>query len=307
MSVSGDVATRPKLGRRVASRSLTSMATVVHGATTDPQNTVVIPRWYGTSHRSDKSQVLHVFTDASEKAYGAVAYLQGQIKDGQETVTTLVASKSRVAPIKTITLPRLELMGAVIGARLATNLLKALNMETSQLQMWSDSMIVIHWICSSSRKWKQFVANRVMEIQTLTPPELWSHCNGKMNPADLTTRGQPASRLKEEELWWSGPPFLKSKELQMTLSETKVKTLTEEAVRAELKASHVTVNLSNSERLQSEPLLQLEKYSKLQTVLSHCMDTKISPQLSHKGQEKRRTNSRGAVKCRKGMDTQGTT
>ncbi|KAL1280049.1 hypothetical protein QQF64_014649 [Cirrhinus molitorella] len=135
---------------------------------------IVIPRWYGTNELSEQSQVLHVFTDSSEKAYGAVGYLQGQTTEGQ-TVTRLVASKSRVAPIKTITLPRLELMGALIGARLASNLLKALNLQPTQLYMWSDSMIVIYWIRSSAQKWKQFVANRVVEIQQLTPPELWSH------------------------------------------------------------------------------------------------------------------------------------
>lgn len=97
---------------------------------------IVIPRWYGVDKRSEEqSQILHVFTDASEKAYGAVAYLQGQTVDG-ETVTRLVASKSRVAPIKTITLPRLELMGALVGARMGNTLLNALHMQPGQLRMW---------------------------------------------------------------------------------------------------------------------------------------------------------------------------
>ncbi|KAL1246774.1 hypothetical protein QQF64_034281 [Cirrhinus molitorella] len=222
---------------------------------------IVIPRWYGTNELSEQSQVLHVFTDASEKAYGAVGYLQGQTS----AVTRLVASKSRVAAIETITLPRLELMGALIGARLASNLLKALNLQPTQLYMWSDSMIVIYWIRSSAQKWKQFVANRVVEIQQLTPPELWSHCNGKMNPADLITRGQSASKLKEDDLWWSGPPFLKS-EPPIKEPEFKKEGLLEQEVNVELKARRVTVQFSNSETL-SDPILQLEKYSKLQTVL----------------------------------------
>lgn len=158
-------------------------------------------------------------------------------------------------------------MGALIGARLATNLLKALNMHITQLKMWSDSMIVIHWIRSSSKKWKQFVGNRIMEIQALTPPEIWSHCKGKLNPADLTTRGQSASKLKEDELWWSGPPFLKETEPLYTLPETTEEVLSEEEVQSEQRVSQVAVHRSNSERVKSEPLLQLEKYSKLQTVL----------------------------------------
>ncbi|KAL1282335.1 hypothetical protein QQF64_001138 [Cirrhinus molitorella] len=236
---------------------------------------IIIPRWYGTNELSEQSQVLHVFTDASEKAYGAVGYLQGQTTEG-ETVTRLVASKSRVAPIKTITLPRLELMGALIGARLASNLLKALNLQPTQLYMWSDSMIVIYWIRSSAQKWKRFVANRVVEIQQLTPPELWSHCNGKMNPADLITRGQSASKLKEDDLWWSGPPFLKS-EPQIKEPEFKKEGLLEQEVNVELKARRVTVQFSNSETL-SDPILQLEKYSKLQTAKSF---TQTMPRLSN--------------------------
>ncbi|XP_014904475.1 uncharacterized protein LOC106957601 [Poecilia latipinna] len=150
---------------------------------------VSIPRWYHTEINKESHTVkLHVYCDASEKAYGAVAYLQGQNNLG-ETITSFVASKSRVAPLKKMTLPRLELMGALIGARLGYSLLKPLNMEKNQLNMWTDSMITLHWIRSSSRRWKPFVSNRVAEIQGLTNPELWSHCAGKMNPADLLTLG----------------------------------------------------------------------------------------------------------------------
>lgn len=103
---------------------------------------------------------------------------------------SLVASKARVAPLKKMTLPRLELMGAVIGARLANNLIISLKMEQAQIKMWTDSMITLQWICSSAQRWKPFVANRVTEIQTLTSPSSWSHIPGKANPADLATRGQ---------------------------------------------------------------------------------------------------------------------
>ncbi|KAK0137861.1 Pro-Pol polyprotein [Merluccius polli] len=224
---------------------------------------IAIPRWYGTEKmQNGQGQVLHVFSDASERAYGAAAYLQGQTAEGK-TVSRLIMSKSRVAPIKKLTLPRLELMGALIAARLGNKLLKALNMHTSQICMWSDSMIVIQWIRSSAQRWKQFVANRVTEIQSLTPPEVWSHCSGKLNPADLTTRGQPASKLKEEELWWSGPPFLSSAK-QPELSNEG---LCEEEIQAELKSSHVTIQLSNTENAPPDPLIKLENYSKLRTVL----------------------------------------
>lgn len=127
---------------------------------------IAVTRWYGTEElQNGQGQVLHLFSDASEKAYGAAAYLQGQSAD-RKTVTILIMFKSRVVPIKKPTLPRLELMGALVAARMGNNLLKAMNMHPSQIRMWSDSMIVIQWICGSAQRWKQFVANR----DTVTDP-----------------------------------------------------------------------------------------------------------------------------------------
>ncbi|XP_054628394.1 uncharacterized protein LOC129179316 [Dunckerocampus dactyliophorus] len=222
---------------------------------------IVIPRWYGSESSHDgQEQILHVFSDASEKAYGAVAYLQGLTAEGI-AVTRLVMSKSRVAPIKKLTLPRLELMAALIAARMGSNLQRAMNLHPKQIRMWSDSMIAIQWIRSSASKWKQFVANRVMEIQSLTNPEIWSHCSGKLNPADLTTRGQTVSRLKEEDIWWLGPPFLNAVTQPELLQEELC-----EKVTAELKPSQVAVQLNNTEQPSRDALLKLENYSKLKTI-----------------------------------------
>lgn len=137
---------------------------------------LAILRWYHIDIQPNSQTLkLHYFCDASDKAYSAVAYLQGPNKEGN-IVTSFVASKVKVAPLKKLTLPRLELMGALIGARLGNNLLKPLNMEKNQLNMRTDSMIVFHWIRSAAQKWKPFVSNRVTEIQSLTNPERWSHC-----------------------------------------------------------------------------------------------------------------------------------
>lgn len=224
---------------------------------------ISIPRWCGADmFHIKRDQVLHVFCDASERAYGAVAYIQGQTCNGQ-SITRLVMSKSRVAPIKKLTLPRLELMGALVAARMGNNLLRAMNMQSTQIRMWSDSMIVIQWIHSSAQRWKQFVANRVEEIQSLTTPESWSHCSGKLNPADLITRGQTVSKMKEEELWWAGPQFLDA----LTQPESPLREHCEDEVKAELKHLEITVHLGNTETIPAESLLHLEKYSKIKTVL----------------------------------------
>lgn len=183
--------------------------------------------------QNDLDLKLLVFCDSSERAYSAVAYLQGETKD-QEATISLVASKSRVATLKRMTLPQLELMGAVIAARLGSTLTKALQLNKTQLRLWTDSMIVLHWIRSSASKWKQFVANRVTEIQSLTDPQSWSHCKGKMNPADLPTRGLTVQDLKQSTLWWNGPCGLMSPDQ----SESTQDDVQEDEVNSELRSKY---------------------------------------------------------------------
>ena len=110
------------------------------------------------------SRQLHVFVDASKKGYGAVAYL---FLDGQ---SSLVMSKTRVTPIKELTLPKLELMAAVIGTRLLKLILDSLSplWSGTPIHMWSDSQIVLYWIHSSKRL-PQFVSHCVTEIQQSVP------------------------------------------------------------------------------------------------------------------------------------------
>ena len=223
---------------------------------------LAIPRWYQIEIQPTSETVkLHVYCDASERAYSAVAYLQGQNKEG-EAVTSFVASKSKVAPLKKMTLPRLELMGALIGARLGSSLLKSLSMQRNQLNMWTDSMIVFHWICSTAQRWKPFVSNRVTEIQALTNPELWSHCSGKTNPADLPTRGQSVETLIQSKLWWSGPASLS----QTADAESVDEDCVADEVNTELRSKYQAVVQFTSTD-QAEPLLDLDKYSRLKTVL----------------------------------------
>ncbi|XP_061141400.1 ninein-like protein isoform X3 [Syngnathus typhle] len=136
------------------------------------------------------------------------------------------------------------------------------NMEKNQLNMRTDSMIALHWIRSPAQRWKPFVANRVTEIQELTNPESWSHCAGKMNPADLPTRGQHAKSLIESQLWWSGPTSLHAADKAQDIDNDHVVN----EVNTELKSKHqAVVQLTSAE--QTETLLNLEKYSRLKTVL----------------------------------------
>ena len=159
--------------------------------------------WDGGSQKE-----LIVFADASEKAYGCCVYLRTTV-NGQVFVN-LVTSKTRVAPLKKTTLPRLELLAALLAARLLKFVTSALQLETTgnSYTCWSDSQVALSWIKSNAAKWKQFVQNRVLEIQELTSPERWHFCRGKENPADLLTRGISAREMTNSNMWLHGPAWL---------------------------------------------------------------------------------------------------
>jgi hypothetical protein len=156
----------------------------------------------------DSNFQLHGFGDASEKGYGAVIYICIPHPDGSYT-SSLVMSKARVAPVKKITLPRLELMACLLVARLLDFVKKALHLDDSvSYTCWSDSTVALSWVKGDPQRWKQFVSNRVREIQSLTDPSIWRHCPGIENPADLMTRGFSAENLVNSTLWLEGPPWL---------------------------------------------------------------------------------------------------
>ncbi|GFW74464.1 integrase catalytic domain-containing protein [Trichonephila clavipes] len=162
----------------------------------------------------DSSEVqIHTFSDASQKAYGAAAFLRVKHKD--RVSVDLVTSKSRVAPLKRLSLSRFELMGALRAARLAKEVKKILDQKCStRAFFWTNSQVTLHWIKGPSHRWKPFVANRVREIQSLTDPNSWFHCSGKDNPADLLTRGISVDALTTNSKWWNGSSFLRQIDFQ---------------------------------------------------------------------------------------------
>ena len=115
---------------------------------------------------------MHGFCDASEKAYGACIYLRSTNAQGTHHIS-LVCSKSRVAPVNPVTLPRLELSAALLLARLYTSVKQALEIQIKQTYLWSDSTITLHWINTEPHLLKTFVANRVEEIRNLTTSFEW--------------------------------------------------------------------------------------------------------------------------------------
>lgn len=156
-------------------------------------------------------RTLHVFCDASQKAYGSVAYMCTESSTGERTCT-LIMAKCRVAPVKPITLARLELMGALMASRLCQFVRASMEVHIDNVHMWTDSMITLHWIRGDAARWKEFVKNRVAEIQQNTDATQWRHCPGKSNPADLMTRGMSAASLKSSDMWWHGPSWIREDE-----------------------------------------------------------------------------------------------
>ena len=149
------------------------------------------------------------FCDASKRAYSAIIYLVASM-ESDFTLAKLITSKARVAPLKNLTIPRLELMAAVILACLITNVQATLSnyIDFDSVNCWGDSNIVLVWL-KNDQIYKQFVSNQTNEILKLTRPEDWRYCPTNYNPADIGSRGQTISELQINSLWFKGPDCLR--------------------------------------------------------------------------------------------------
>ncbi|XP_011687752.1 PREDICTED: uncharacterized protein LOC105449960 [Wasmannia auropunctata] len=166
-----------------------------------------IPRWVAYGSHTIHS-ALHGFSDASTSAFAAAVYLRTVQIDGSITVSLLIA-KSKVAPLKTMSIPRLELSAAHLLARLMHFSRLALQLPTIECHCWTDSTVTLAWLNQSPSRWKTFVANRVSAIHSLLPDVPWRHVPTQTNPADCASRGLAPDALEKHNLWWSGPLWLR--------------------------------------------------------------------------------------------------
>ena len=167
-------------------------------------DTAKIPRFLGTNPNVVLKRELHVFCDSSFNAYAACAYLR-EIT-GSWVTSNLILSKTRIAPIKTMSIPRLELVAALIGSRMIMFLQNALPFDISNICLWSDSTCVLHWILGS-KSHEVFAENHLKEIRSVKHLE-YRHVDTEENPADLPTRGLSVAALIDSDLWWHGPQWL---------------------------------------------------------------------------------------------------
>ncbi|XP_068708188.1 uncharacterized protein [Montipora foliosa] len=186
---------------------------------------VRIPRCYFRSRPVHFE--LHGFSDASNRAYAGVIYIRSLYDNGQTDVR-LVASKAKVAPLRRQTIPRLELLGTLILARL----------------------------------------HRVEEIRKLTSKSDWRQISGKQNPADLPSRGLNAKELSVNTIWWNGPKFLYNPESEWSLSEQRQEedeVALKEAVKNPFEITHSLVSRSPSCSIDPkiDALIDVKRFSEL--------------------------------------------
>lgn len=197
-------------------------------------NLMSIPRWLQTVHSNPCE--IHGFCDASQRALAAVVYIVS--KDSNDKIrTALLCSKTKVAPIKRLTIPRLELSAAVLLTKVVHHVLQKFEIKKPSVHLWTDSAITHTWINNHPSRWKEFVYNRVCFIQETLPVAKWHFVSGKENPADCATRGLTPTQLAKHSIWWSGPKWLQQPssawpncstipEINDNLEERPIKTMT---------------------------------------------------------------------------------
>ncbi|KFD60490.1 hypothetical protein M514_27326 [Trichuris suis] len=168
-----------------------------------------IPRWYGI--RIDTSMLqLHVFADASTIAFGAVSYIR--MINGSDVHVSLVMAKSRLAPKRPLTIPRMELQAVVTAVRLGAAIAAQLKMPSADITYWTDSTTVLHWISSTNMKFDVFIGNRIAEVLEEAEPKQWRYVPTELNRADDLSRGARSDSVNTSSRWFRGPKFLWSTE-----------------------------------------------------------------------------------------------
>lgn len=192
---------------------------------------VSVPRWVQVTNDSVGKEI-HGFCDASSTAYAAAVYLRTMDALGNVHVN-LIAAKTKVAPTMQVSIPRLELMGAVLVTKLINEVAGVLNVDSANIHGWTDSTVVLSWLSSHPSRWTTFIANRTSEILTKLDNTHWSHVESNQNPADVASRGCTPDQLIENAMWLQGPSWLKEstieykrpKSISTELEQRKVKVL----------------------------------------------------------------------------------
>ena len=230
---------------------------------------ITIPRSYfsGPSQHLE----LHMFGYSSQDVFSAEGFLRAQVTcTSGEIITELafVLGKARVAPMKVMTVPKLELQAALLAARLKREICRALTVFVDKVFMWTDSTIVLQWI-NSTNKHPIFIANRVSEILENTSVDQWNHVATCDNPADAGTRGMSAEVLQSSS-WVRGPDFLRTKQFPFVPSTDVVDNIKLGAVTKEQddnSISSLAASVIKPPKEQSSNLIPFDEFSSYQKLL----------------------------------------
>lgn len=166
-----------------------------------------VPRCFRPHPSFASSCEMHIFCDGSEVGYGAVAYLRFEDKSGQAHCV-LVMAKSRLAPLKKMTIPRLELTAAKLAVTLKVILDRELELNITKTIIWTDSTVVLKYLRNTTKRFQRFVANRISFIQDRTTVGQWRYVTSEENPADHASRGVSIAKFLDLQDWFNGPKFL---------------------------------------------------------------------------------------------------
>ena len=167
----------------------------------------LVPPGFGTI----ASRELHHFSDASSQGYGTVSYLR-MVNYKGETHASFLFGKSRLAPIKGVSIPRLELTAATLSVRVNDMLQRCLQLPVDRVVYWTDSTAVLRYIYNERTRFHVFVSNRLAIIHDGSSPQQWRYVSSHSNPADVASRGTHAALLKDDWTWLRGPDFLQEDE-----------------------------------------------------------------------------------------------
>lgn len=210
---------------------------------------------------------LHAFSDASIKAFSACVYVR-TVSDTGNVQVQLLLSKSRVAPLKhKLTMPRLELCGALLATRLMDKVVNSLRLKIDSKFYWCDSTIVLGWIKSCKLKLKQFVYNRIHEITNNSDPNSWNYIPTEMNPADIGSRGLNAAQLQSSLLWWGGPHFLHQTTMQLP---TQPKNLNIASLPEIKHQCHLSTDESHCHNTHINFFMNFSDFGKLQRTVAYA-------------------------------------